>query len=59
MPVGQIEKKEDLARKIAERDAIGDGLVCVFFILESYRTFSVPHSEIGQGKGGRSRPGGR
>jgi hypothetical protein len=34
-------RKEDLARKIAERDGIEEGFVCVFSVLEPCRTFSV------------------
>lgn len=34
-------RKEDLARKMAERDGIGEGLVCVFSVLEPCRTFSL------------------
>ena len=34
-------RKEDAARKIAERDNIDDGLVCVFSALEPCRTFSL------------------
>jgi len=33
-------RKEDTARKLAERDGIEEGLVCVFSILEPCRTFS-------------------
>jgi hypothetical protein len=33
-------RKEDTARRLAERDGIDEGLVCVFSILEPYRTFS-------------------
>jgi hypothetical protein len=33
-------RKEDTARKLAERDAIEEGLVCIFSILEPCRTFS-------------------
>src|SRR5713101_6610631 len=32
-------RKEDLARQIAERDRIDEGLVCVFALLEVSRTF--------------------
>jgi len=38
-------RKEDLARQIAERDGIDDGLVCVFALLEMSRTFSVVWKE--------------
>jgi hypothetical protein len=34
-------KKEDLARKIVERDEITDGLVCVLSVVEPCRTFSL------------------
>ena len=34
-------RKEDAARKIAERDGIDEGLVCVFSALEPCRTFSL------------------
>ena len=34
-------RKEDLARQIAERDGITEGLVCVFSVLEPCRTFSL------------------
>ena len=33
-------RKEDAARKLAERDGVEDGLVCVFSVLEPCRTFS-------------------
>ena len=33
-------RKEDAARKLAERDSIEQGLVCVFSVLEPCRTFS-------------------
>ena len=33
-------RKEELARQIAERDGIDQGLVCVFTVLEPCRTFS-------------------
>ena len=33
-------KKEDLAKQIAERDHIEEGLICVFSVLEPCRTFS-------------------
>ena len=33
-------KKEDLARKIAERDGITEGLVCVLSVVKPCRTFS-------------------
>jgi hypothetical protein len=34
-------RKEELARRIAERDGIEQGLVCVFSTLEPCRTFSI------------------
>jgi hypothetical protein len=34
-------RKEDLARQIAERDGLAEGLVCVFSVLEPCRTFSL------------------
>lgn len=34
-------RKEDAARKIAERDGVEEGLVCVFSALEPCRTFSL------------------
>ena len=34
-------RKEDVARKIAERDGIDEGLVCVFSAVEPCRTFSL------------------
>ena len=33
-------RKEDAARKLAERDGIDQGLVCIFSVLEPCRTFS-------------------
>ena len=38
-------RKEDLARQIAKRDGIADGLVCVFSVLEPCRTFSLVWKE--------------
>jgi hypothetical protein len=38
-------RKEDLARKIAERDGILEGLVCVFSVVEPCRTFSLVWKE--------------
>ena len=38
---GQRVKKEQLARQIAERDKIEEGLVCVFSTLEPCRTYSL------------------
>jgi len=35
------ESKESMARAIAERDGIEQGLVCIFSVLESCRSFSV------------------
>lgn len=37
----QGESKEDRARRIAERDGITEGLVCVFSVLELCKTFTV------------------
>jgi len=37
----QGESKEDRARRIAERDGIEEGLVCVFSVLEPCRAFTV------------------
>jgi hypothetical protein len=37
----QGSSKEDLAREIAERDGIREGLVCVFSVLEPCRSFTV------------------
>jgi hypothetical protein len=34
-------RKEDEARKLAERDGIEEGLVCIFSVLEPCRTFSL------------------
>ena len=34
-------RKEDAARKLAERDGIDEGLVCIFSVLEPCRTFSL------------------
>jgi hypothetical protein len=34
-------RKEDLARKIAERDKVTEGLVCVLSVVEPCRTFSL------------------
>ena len=34
-------RKEDAARKLAKRDGIEDGLVCIFSVLEPCRTFSL------------------
>jgi hypothetical protein len=41
------EPKEELARKIARRDGITEGLVCVFSCLETCRTFRLRY---GQGR---------
>src|SRR5262245_28235937 len=38
---GERVKKEDLARHLAERDGIAEGLVCVFATVEPCRTFSL------------------
>lgn len=38
-------RKEELARQIAERDGITDGLVCVFSVLEPCRTFALVWKE--------------
>jgi hypothetical protein len=38
---GERTKKEDLARQLAERDGIREGLVCVFAVVEPCRTFSL------------------
>jgi hypothetical protein len=40
-------RKEDAARKLAGRDGIEDGLVCVFSVLEPCRTFSFRFAGIG------------
>jgi hypothetical protein len=40
-------KKEDLAKQIAERDHIEEGLICIFSVLEPCRTFSF-RSEKGK-----------
>jgi len=48
-------RKEDLARQIAERDGITEGLICVFSGLEPCRTFVVG----GAGCRGRRRVGPR
>ena len=37
-------RKEDRARQLAERDEITEGLVCVFSILETCRSFSLRFS---------------
>jgi hypothetical protein len=39
--LGQVTRKEDLARKIAERDGITNGLVCVLSTALPCRTFSL------------------
>ena len=39
--LGSKLRKEDAARRTAERDGIEDGLVCVFSALEPCRTFSL------------------
>jgi hypothetical protein len=38
-------RQEDLARKIAERDGIREGFVCVFSVVEPCRTFSLGSKE--------------
>jgi hypothetical protein len=38
---GERVNKEDLARQLAERDGITEGLVCVFATVEPCRTFSL------------------
>src|SRR5262249_54712758 len=38
-------RKEELARQIAERDGITDGLVCIFSVLQPCRTFSLVSKE--------------
>jgi len=38
-------RKEDLARKIAERDGVREGFVCVFSVVEPCRTFSLVWKE--------------
>jgi hypothetical protein len=38
---GERTRKEDLARQLAERDGIQEGLVCVFAVVEPCRTFSL------------------
>jgi hypothetical protein len=35
------ESKEDLARAIAKRDGVTEGLVCVFSVLETCLSFEV------------------
>jgi len=39
--LGHAARKEDLARKIAERDELTEGLVCVLSVVEPCRTFSL------------------
>jgi len=43
--LGERTRKEDLARQIANRDGIDEGLICVFALLEVSRTFSVVWKE--------------
>ena len=43
--LGERTRKEDLARQIAQRDRIDEGLVCVFAVLELSRTFSLVWKE--------------
>ena len=38
-------RKQDLARKIAERDRISEGLVCIVSVVEPCRTFSLTWKE--------------
>ena len=38
-------RKEELARQMAERDGITEGLICVFAVLEPCRTFSLVWKE--------------
>src|SRR6266498_3550371 len=45
--LGERTRKEDLARQIASRDGIAEGLICVFSLLEVSRTFSVVWKERG------------
>lgn len=53
-----VERKEDLARRLAERDRVTDGLIGVFSILEPCLTYSVRHDaaahrlalHLGQGR---------
>ena len=42
---GERVKKEDLARQMADRDGITEGLVCVFATVEPCRTFSLRWQE--------------
>src|SRR5712692_4681247 len=51
--LGERTRKEDLARQIANRDGIDEGLICVFALLEVSRTFSVASSSIRRRAGGR------
>ena len=39
--LGQATRKEDMARKMAERDGITEGLVCVLSVVEPCRTSSL------------------
>jgi hypothetical protein len=43
--LGKRTRMEDLARRIAERDRVEEGLICVFAVLEPSRTFSVVWKE--------------
>jgi predicted site-specific integrase-resolvase len=43
--LGERTRKEDLARQIAQRDRIDQGLVCVFAVFELSRTFSLVWKE--------------
>jgi hypothetical protein len=38
-------RKEDLARNIAQRDGITEGLICLFSVVEPCRTFSLVWKE--------------
>jgi len=39
--LGQVTSKEELARNIAGREGITEGLVCVLSVVEPCRTFSL------------------
>ena len=43
--LSEPSRKEDMARKIAERDGIREGFVCVFSVVEPCRTFSLVWKE--------------
>jgi len=57
--LGERTRKEDLAREMAERDRIDEGLICVFALLEVSRTFSLAWKErtpfVQSTRGGRSK----